>query len=101
TYNRILKPAMRAAGIKDGGFHRFRHTCGTHLYRNGAQDVQVQMWLGHHDPGFTARTYVHLEPRDLPDPAMFDDLTSASACPGELVAGDAQSLPRRVASTSQ
>jgi integrase len=75
TYNRILKPAMRAAEIKDGGFHRFRHTCGTHLYRNGARDVQVQMWLGHHDPGFTARTYVHLEPGDLPDPSIFEELT--------------------------
>jgi hypothetical protein len=28
--------------------------------------------LGHHDPGFTARTYVHLDSNDLPDPAIFD-----------------------------
>jgi hypothetical protein len=27
--------------------------------------------LGHHDPGFTARTYVHLDASDLPDPAIF------------------------------
>lgn len=38
----------------------------------GASANQAQFWLGHHDPGFTARTYVHLDSDDLPDPAIFD-----------------------------
>jgi integrase len=69
-YNRMLKPAMRKAGIAYGGFHRLRHTCATHLIRSGASASQAQLWLGHHDPGFTARTYVHLGIDDLPDPKI-------------------------------
>lgn len=68
------KPAMQKAGIAWGGFHRLRHTTATHLIRNGASANEAQLWLGHHDPGFTARTYVHLEPSDLPDPRVFDSL---------------------------
>jgi hypothetical protein len=30
----------------------------------------VQEFLGHSDPGFTLRTYVHLLPEDLPEPAF-------------------------------
>jgi hypothetical protein len=30
--------------------------------------VQVCRFLGHTDPGFTLRTYVHLLPEDLPEP---------------------------------
>lgn len=77
-YNRVLRPRMREAGISWGGAHRFRHTTGTHLVRSGASPSQVQMWLGHHDPGFTARTYVHLQARDLPDPSVFDSLLSST-----------------------
>jgi hypothetical protein len=29
------------------------------------------MWLGHHSPGFTLATYVHLIPDDLPDADIF------------------------------
>jgi integrase len=72
AYNRVLKPAMRAAGITWGGAHRLRHTTATHLIRRGASASQAQLWLGHHDPGFTARTYVHLDASDLPDPRIFD-----------------------------
>jgi hypothetical protein len=32
--------------------------------------VQVQRFLGHTDPGFTLRVYVHLLPSDLPRPAF-------------------------------
>jgi hypothetical protein len=35
--------------------------------------VQVQRFLGHSDPGFTLRTYVHLLPEDLPA-LPFDDV---------------------------
>jgi integrase len=72
AYNRVLKPAMRKAGIPWGGAHRRRHTTATHLIREGASANQAQLWLGHHDPGFTARTYVHLDGNDLPDPSIFD-----------------------------
>jgi integrase len=54
-YNRILRPAMRAAGIEDGAFHRLRHTTGTELRRRGVAPDAIQLHLEHHDPAFTAR----------------------------------------------
>ena len=80
--SRVLKPAAVAAGfgewvkLEDGtrraeswvGHHTFRHTCATRLFRAGWNAVQVQKFLGHADPGFTLRTYVHLLPEDLPEP---------------------------------
>jgi hypothetical protein len=39
---------------------RFRHTCASLLFEAGRNIEQVQEWLGHADPGFTLRTYVHL-----------------------------------------
>jgi integrase len=41
-------------------FHTFRHTCASLLFDDGRNIKQVQEWLGHADPGFTLRTYVHL-----------------------------------------
>ena len=38
------------------------------LFRRGWNAVQVQRFLGHSDPGFTQRTYVHLLDEDLPEP---------------------------------
>lgn len=94
-YNRMLKPAMRRAGIDHGGFHRLRHTCATHLIRNGASPSQAQLWLGHHDPGFTARTYVHLELSDLPDPELLSSLVAKP--PAGLMPGEGPRVRPRVA----
>lgn len=66
--SRVLKPAARAAGIGDWpGFHTFRHTAASRLFVAGWNAVQVQKFLGHSDPGFTLRCYVHLLPEDLPE----------------------------------
>jgi integrase len=65
---RVLKPAARAAGVGDWiGFHTFRHTCATLLFKRGLNAKQVQVWLGHHSAAFTLQTYVHLLSSDLPD----------------------------------
>ena len=56
------------------GFHTFRHTCATILFRRGWNAVQVQRRLGHHKPSFTLDTYVHLLPEDGPEPTFFDAL---------------------------
>jgi integrase len=67
--SRVLKASARDAGIGDWlGFHAFRHTCATMLFRRGWNAVQVQRFLGHSDPGFTLRRYVHLLDDDLPEP---------------------------------
>ena len=65
--NRVLKPAARRAGVPWAGFHTFRHTCATTLFRRGLNAKQVQVWLGHHSPAFTLATYVHYLADDLPD----------------------------------
>ena len=85
---RVLKPAAVEAGLGEWvhgngrrlaktwvGFHTFRHTCATMLFRHGLNAKQVQMWLGHHSPAFTLATYVHLLPDDLPEPEFLDALT--------------------------
>jgi integrase len=77
--SRVLKPAAVRAGLGEWvgkparaeswvGFHTFRHTCATELFRSGWNPAQVQRFLGHADPGFTLRTYVHLLDEDLPEP---------------------------------
>ena len=58
-----------------GGFP-FRHTCASVLFAAGKNLKQVQEWLGHADPGFTLRTYVHLMDDGLGDAQFLDDLAS-------------------------
>ena len=58
--SRVLKPAAKRAGVRWVGFHSFRHTCASLLFEGGKNVKQVQEWLGHHDAGFTLKTYVHL-----------------------------------------
>jgi integrase len=92
---RILAPAAIAAGLTTeeaaagkGGeegvktrptvtFHTFRHTCASLLFDNGRNIKQVQEWLGHADPGFTLRTYVHLMDAGIGDAAFFDEAVRA------------------------
>ena len=80
---RVLKPAAKAAGLtvavegKDErepwvSFHTFRHTCASLLFDAGKNVKQVQEWLGHADPGFTLRTYVHLMDEGLGDADFLD-----------------------------
>ena len=39
--------------------HDARHTCGTLMHMQGVPIVVIAQWLGHADPAFTMRTYVH------------------------------------------
>jgi integrase len=57
---RVLNPARESVGMTWVSFHSFRHTCASLLFEDGRNIKQVQVWLGHADPGFTLRTYVHL-----------------------------------------
>jgi integrase len=89
---RVLKPAAVEAGlgtwIREGrngrraeswvGFHTFRHTCASMLFRAGWNAAQVQPWLGHHKASFTLDTYIHLLAEDVPKPEFFDTLTGAA-----------------------
>ncbi len=95
---RVLKPAARRAGVPWAGFHTFRHTCATMLFRRGANPKQAQLWLGHHSAAFTSDVYVHLLPDDLPDGNLVGDLgmpggatteaTSPTETEGNTVGGE-------------
>jgi hypothetical protein len=63
-------------------FHTLRHTAATALFRNGWNAVQVQKFLGHSDPGFTLRTYVHLLPEDLPEATFLPALAGTGGNTG-------------------
>ena len=91
VYRRVLAPAAISVGFKvevivkgkDGkdkdqprstvSFHTFRHTCASLLFEAGRNVKQVQEWLGHADPGFTLRTYVHLMDAGVGDAAFLDE----------------------------
>ena len=60
VHRRILAPARDAVALPWATFHSFRHTCASLLFEEGRNVKQVAEWLGHADPGFTLRTYVHL-----------------------------------------
>jgi integrase len=67
-----LEPARKAARVPWATFHTFRHTCASILFAEGRNPKQVQMWLGHSDPGFTLRIYVHLIDDGLGDADFLD-----------------------------
>jgi integrase len=57
--------ALKAAGIpagRENGQHALRHYYASALLARGVDIRALSEYLGHHDPGFTLRTYVHLMP---------------------------------------
>ncbi|HEX5527214.1 MAG TPA: site-specific integrase [Solirubrobacterales bacterium] len=92
VYRRVLAPAAIAVGLyvevedEKGqtrkrsavSFHTFRHTCASLLFARGRNPKQVQKWLGHADPGFTLRTYVHLLDEGVGDAGFMDGEVGAT-----------------------
>jgi hypothetical protein len=60
-------------------FHTFRHTCASHLFEKGRNPKQVADWLGHADPSFTLRTYVHLMDAGVGEADFLDDAVTVGA----------------------
>ena len=56
----VVSKSGKARSRSTVSFHTFRHTCASLLFEEGRNVKQVADWLGHADPGFTLRTYVHL-----------------------------------------
>ena len=61
------------------GFHTFRHTCASLLFDQGRNVKQVAEWLGHADPSFTLRTYVHLMDARVGDADFLDEAVAAAS----------------------
>ncbi|MFE7665993.1 tyrosine-type recombinase/integrase [Streptomyces celluloflavus] len=66
TFNRwTWRPALEAAGVpfgRENGMHALRHFYASVLLDAGESIKALSEYLGHHDPGFTLRTYTHLMP---------------------------------------
>jgi integrase len=63
--DRVWRPALRGAGVetgRDNGMHALRHFYASVLPDAGESIKALSEYLGHHDPGFTLRTYTHLMP---------------------------------------
>jgi integrase len=67
---RVWRPAVQRAGVKATP-HTLRHSLASLLFENGHTAAQVAAWIGHEDPSFTLRTYIHA--RDVGDAAFLDD----------------------------
>jgi integrase len=64
--DKVWKPALVTAGVpttRDNGCHALRHFYASALLDGGVSIRAVSEYLGHHDPGFTLRTYTHLMPQ--------------------------------------
>jgi integrase len=48
---------------REFGFHVLRHTFASVVLAEGETITQLAAWLGHTDPAFTLRTYVHFQPK--------------------------------------
>jgi integrase/recombinase XerD len=59
-----VRDYMRAAGIKQGRAHLWRHACATHLVASGANIAYVQRLLGHSQISTTQR-YSHVTASDV------------------------------------
>ncbi len=75
---RFLIPAREAVGLNWVTLHSLRHTCASLLFEAGRNVKQVQAWLGHSDPSFTLRTYVHLMDEGVGDADFLDEAAAVS-----------------------
>lgn len=83
---RWLHPAAARAGLDGIGFHTFRHTCASLLFEEGRNIKQVSRWLGHADPAFTLRTYVHLMDEGIGDAVFLDVAVPVADGPAHVAA---------------
>lgn len=70
TLSDFWRELCGAAGVKRIRLHDARHSCASIMHEQGVPIATISAWLGHGDPAFTMRTYVH---------AQNDALKNASA----------------------
>ncbi len=86
---RVFKPCLVKAGIREIRFHDLRHTSGSRLIQRGAPLVYVRDQMGHSSIRVTADTYAHLMPEanleviDRLDSITSPQLSATQAQPGK------------------
>ena len=88
---------------REFGFHVLRHTFASVVLAAGETITQLAAWLGHSDPAFTLRTYVHFMPksgsrgRTAIGRFMVGELAGADGVPGEAASNRSpQILPSEI-----
>jgi integrase len=59
TLSDFWREVCKSAKVSPIRLHDARHTCGTLMHLQGEPIIVISQWLGHADPAFTLRTYVH------------------------------------------
>jgi len=59
TMSDYWRALCKDAKVPSIRLHDARHTCGTLMHMQGVPIVVIAHWLGHADPAFTMRTYLH------------------------------------------
>jgi integrase len=54
-----LRPALKAAGLRQVALHSLRHTCASALIMAGTDCLEVAKFLGHSSPTVTLSVYAH------------------------------------------
>lgn len=61
TLSDFWRELCTAAKVRQIRLHDARHSCASIMHAQGVPIAVISAWLGHADPAFTMRTYVHAE----------------------------------------
>lgn len=59
SVSNMWSAAVKAAGVRHLKLHGARHTAATLMHLSGTPAVVIAAWIGHDDPSFTTRVYMH------------------------------------------
>jgi len=76
TLSDFWRELCSAAKVRQIRLHDARHSCASIMHAQGVPIAVISAWLGHADPAFTMRTYVH---------AQHDTLKAAAAALQKVV----------------
>jgi len=65
--DRVIKPVLKANGLKWKGWHAYRRGLATNLHELGVPDKVIQAILRHEDVSTTQRSYIKTVPRVVSD----------------------------------
>lgn len=90
-----FRQLLKRIGLPDAGPHAMRHTYATLALAAGQNALAISKPLGHYDPGFTLRVYVHVEPGVAAQVASaMNDVLQTQQDEGGSAAVGAKALPQ-------